>query len=64
VEISIPVGRPVRALPEGDRYLGFLFASGSSPAEVEHALREAHARLEIDIREERNSVASAGAGHR
>ncbi len=26
VEISIPAGRRVRPLPEGDRYLGFLFA--------------------------------------
>ena len=25
LEISVPSGRPVRPLPEGDRYLGFLF---------------------------------------
>src|SRR5690606_37653673 len=29
LEISIPAGRPVVALPEGDRYLGFLFARGA-----------------------------------
>ncbi|MBD0282929.1 MAG: ATP-grasp domain-containing protein, partial [Thermoleophilaceae bacterium] len=51
LEISIGRGRPVRPLPEGDRYLGFLFARGETPAQVEHALREAHERLEIDIAE-------------
>ena len=49
LEISILPGRPVLPLPEGDRYLGFLFARASSPAEVEEALRTAHARLEILI---------------
>lgn len=49
VEITIPPGQPVRALPEGDRYLGFIFASGEMPGGVEAALRAAHARLEIVI---------------
>jgi biotin carboxylase len=49
LEISVGRNRPVRPLPEGDRYLGFLFARGETPAQVEHALRAAHARLEIDI---------------
>jgi biotin carboxylase len=49
VEISINPGRPVVALPEGDRYLGFLFARASTPAAVEDALRAAHARLEIVV---------------
>jgi hypothetical protein len=51
LEISIGRGRPVRPLPEGDRYLGFLFARGDTPAQVERALRTAHGRLEIDIAE-------------
>ena len=51
LEISIGRDRPVRPLPEGDRYLGFLFARGETPAQVEHALRAAHERLEIDIAE-------------
>jgi biotin carboxylase len=51
LEISIPRGRPVQPLPEGDRYLGFLFAKGESPEQVESALREAHARLEVEIDE-------------
>jgi biotin carboxylase len=49
LEISIPVGGQVRPLPEGDRYLGFLFARASTPAEVEDALRSAHALLEVEI---------------
>jgi biotin carboxylase len=49
LEISIGPGRPVVALPEGDRYLGFLFARATTPTEVEHALRTAHSRLRITI---------------
>jgi biotin carboxylase len=49
LELSIRPGRPVRTLPEGDRYLGFLFARADTPDEVEAALRSAHARLEVDI---------------
>jgi biotin carboxylase len=49
VEIAIAPGRPVRQLPYGDRYLGFIFARAASPAKVEGALREAHAKLDFDI---------------
>ena len=49
LELSILPGRPVRPLPEGDRYLGFLFARAVTPEEVETALRRAHARLEVVI---------------
>ena len=49
LELSVPPGRPVRPLPEGDRYLGFLFARGEAPEAVERALREAHGELEIRI---------------
>lgn len=49
VEISIPVGRPVIPLPEGDRYLGFVFAHGPDPASVELALRRAEASLDIIV---------------
>ncbi|HSB20973.1 MAG TPA: ATP-grasp domain-containing protein [Anaeromyxobacteraceae bacterium] len=51
VVITVPEGREVEPLPEGDSYLGFLFARGDSPGEVEEALRRAHARLRFDIRE-------------
>ncbi len=50
VVITVPEGREVVPLPEGDSYLGFLFAKGETPAEVERALREAHRRLAFDIR--------------
>ena len=49
VQITIPRGRPVVPLPEGDRYLGFLFARGLTAAAVERSLREAHARLRVRI---------------
>jgi biotin carboxylase len=49
LEISIPIGGRVEPLPEGARYLGFLFARARSPAEVESALRDAHALLEVEI---------------
>jgi len=51
LEISIPLGRTVRTLPEADRYLGFLFAHGETPEAVERTLRSAHGRLEIVIEE-------------
>jgi len=50
VEISIPAGRPVIPLPEGDRYLGFVFARGPEPAQVELALRRAEALLTVVLR--------------
>lgn len=49
LEITIPIGGRVRPLPEGDRYLGFLFANGEDPQGVEASLREAHDLLEIVI---------------
>ena len=49
LELSIRPGRPVRPLPDGDRYLGFLFARGERPADVEAALREAQARLRVAV---------------
>ncbi len=49
LEITIARGRPVVPLPEGDRYLGFLFARGASPDAVESSLRVAHACLRIRI---------------
>jgi hypothetical protein len=36
-------------LPEGDRYLGFVFARGLTAEAVECSLREAHARLRVRI---------------
>jgi biotin carboxylase len=50
LEITIPVGRPVVPLPDGDRYLGFVFAHGETPLDVERSLRTAQAALHVDIR--------------
>jgi biotin carboxylase len=47
--ITIPRGQEVIPLPEGDRYLGFLFARQNTPAAVETALRQAYRCLEIII---------------
>ncbi|MDQ6821680.1 MAG: ATP-grasp domain-containing protein [Actinomycetota bacterium] len=49
LEITIARRRRVVPLPEGDRYLGFLFARGASPDAVESSLRDAHACLRIRI---------------
>ncbi len=51
VDISIHIGGRVVPLPEGERYLGFIFAKGERPEEVEAALRAAHEKLRFDIGE-------------
>ncbi len=61
VEITIARGRPVVPLPEGDRYLGFVFARGLTPAAVERSLREAHRCLDIRIEPSAASIAQAAA---
>jgi biotin carboxylase len=49
LELTVHAGRTVAPLPEGDRYLGFLFARADGPAEVEAALRAAADTLDIVI---------------
>jgi biotin carboxylase len=49
LDIAVAPGRRLRPLPEGDRYLGFLFARADSPAEVEQALRTASGLLDVVI---------------
>ena len=49
VTISIPIGETLVPVPEGNRYLGFIFASGDTPEAVEVALRVAHDELEFTI---------------
>jgi hypothetical protein len=50
LQMAARPGDTVRAQPEGNRYLGFIFASGTSPSEVERSLREAHACLTIQLK--------------
>jgi biotin carboxylase len=53
IDITMPVGQSVVPLPEGNAYLGFIFARHDEPATVEAALREAHRRLKFQIEDER-----------
>ena len=48
--ITVQLGEELVPLPEGTRYLGFLIARGDSAEQVEASLREAHRRLEFEIR--------------
>jgi biotin carboxylase len=48
VTIAREPGEAVRMLPEGASYLGFIFARGPAPDEVEAALRSAHRALVFD----------------
>ena len=49
LEITIAPGRAVEPVPEGNRYLGFVFARDSTPARVERALRRAWAHLDVRV---------------
>ncbi|HTZ07418.1 MAG TPA: hypothetical protein VMB72_00005, partial [Acidimicrobiales bacterium] len=49
LDITIPLGHPVVPVPEGDRYLGFVFARDRDPGRVERALRRARAVLEVRL---------------
>ena len=49
VAITVHVGQALEPLPEGWQYLGFIFARGAKPDEVENALRDAEARLRFEI---------------
>jgi len=49
LEITIPLERRVWPLPEADRYLGFLFARGQTPEDVERALRQGFSCLDVVI---------------
>ena len=47
--ITTPVGQRVRPLPDGDRYLGFIFAEAAARHEVEQALTAARDQLRVII---------------
>src|SRR3990172_11429158 len=49
IAITAHITQELVPLPEGAAYLGFIFARGETPQEVEAALREAHRRLEFVI---------------
>ena len=49
IRIAVTSGAELVPLPEGHRYLGFIFARAERPEAVEQALREAHRQLTFDI---------------
>ncbi|MCC6169021.1 MAG: ATP-grasp domain-containing protein [Caldilineaceae bacterium] len=49
VTITARLHYPLVPLPEGDSYLGFIFARAEQPDEVEAALRAAHACLRFEV---------------
>jgi biotin carboxylase len=49
VEITARLNHTLKPLPEGDSYLGFIFARAETPGQVEAALREAHSKLQFEI---------------
>ncbi len=49
VNIDITLGSDLLPLPEGDRYLGFIFARGADPQAVIHSLQRAHSMLRFEI---------------
>ena len=64
IRITLPKGAEVVPLPEGARYLGFIFARAETPERVERALREAHGRLEVVIQSPPHSKAAQMGTHR
>jgi hypothetical protein len=59
VRITAKLGHPIAPLPEGATYLGFLFARADDAADVEAAIRRAHAHLRVTIAPEVPVVQSA-----
>ncbi len=49
IEITAPCNQPIVPLPEGESYLGFIFAEGATAADADRALREAHEMLDFRI---------------
>jgi biotin carboxylase len=49
VEITAPLNNMLKPLPEGDSYLGFIFARAATPQEVEQVLRQAHGKLRFEV---------------
>jgi biotin carboxylase len=49
LEITARIHDYIAAWPEGSSYLGFLFARGETPAEVEDALRNGHSKLNFKL---------------
>ena len=49
IAITAKIGHALEPLPEGSSYLGFIFARGSTPEDVDRSLRGAHSMLRFQI---------------
>ncbi len=49
LRITVEPGHVLERLPEASGYLGFIYAAGDTPAQVEASLRQAHAKLRFRI---------------
>jgi biotin carboxylase len=49
IRITAKVGQLLEPLPEAGSYLGFIFARGRTPADVEASVRQAHGKLAFGI---------------
>jgi len=49
ITLTMHQGDEVLPLPEGHRYLGFIFAKGTTPGAVERDLRHAHSKMSFEI---------------
>lgn len=49
IEMTAPIGAGVMPAPDGDRYLGFIFATGPDRGSVLTSLRSAYSKIEITI---------------
>ena len=63
VTMSAEPGQIVAPPPDGDSYLGFIFARAPTPLDAEDALRIAHRHLRLDIRPEYSALAITGSGN-
>ncbi len=49
MDLTIVPGKEILAPPEGERYLGFVYARADTPEQVEAALRKAMSTLEVQL---------------
>jgi biotin carboxylase len=49
ITLSMTKGEKLVPLPDGNKYLGFIFAKADQPEDVEAALRSAHSKLSFQI---------------
>jgi hypothetical protein len=60
--VGVAPGERLVPVPEGDRYLGFIFARAATPERTEQALRQAHAKLIVCIEDPQPARAPARPG--